>query len=307
MLEVAIREYHDAEGGAGEMENVFEGSSARGGPRRTGDVRRPTTGSGGARDAAGGAGARGSASAGVASLRPSMSAFQGSVGSGESVGRDKRSRPLMLLVVDLLIMSATDLQNVLKKLPREGTRWRGKDMRANGLVEASCVPEEAMVSHCLEILRLLLESCRIDQLELVAEILDLKRAQGWGDHCFGLIDHESVSPCIKLSCLSLLRVMVPCKEFRDAVCPPIHVDEVLDGKSGRTCRQHCLVDCSLDYCLLERRQGRACDGCVLSGSRATTEERVCVCVCVCARVNNQVPPPLSNLLSCSLHSRVRSK
>ena len=33
VLELAIREYHDAEGGAGEMENVFEGSSVRGGRR----------------------------------------------------------------------------------------------------------------------------------------------------------------------------------------------------------------------------------------------------------------------------------
>ena len=108
-------------------------------------------------------------------------------------------------------------------------------MGAIGSLEASCVPEEALVSHCLQILQLLLESCRPEQLELLAELLNLKGDHGLGAHFYTLIDNESVNSGVKFSCLSLLGVMVSCKEFRLAVCPEIGDDEDLDGKSVSVC------------------------------------------------------------------------
>ena len=159
-----------------------------------------------------------------------MSGFQGSMGSGDAAGAEKPSRSLMLLVADLLSSWVQSLMKTIDKPSRDDARrGGGKLMALVGLAGPSATAEEALIVRCLEILRLLLESCKKDQLGLVAEILNLKGHQGVGDQICALLEHEAVSLSIKAACLALLAPMVSCTEFRHAVCPDIGEDEDLDG------------------------------------------------------------------------------
>lgn len=229
MLEETIREYYDADLVGPEVEDAGEGSSGRTGRRRVGGGSRAGASVAGGRDGFGGASARGGASACGTSLRPSMSGFQGSMGSGDAAGAEKPSRSLMLLVADLLSSWVPGLMKTIEKGSRDDARRGGGKMALIGLVGPTATAEEAFIVHCLEILRLLVESCEKDQLGLVAEILNLKGHQGVGDQICALLEHEAVSLGIKAACLALLAPMVSCTEFRLAVCPDIGEDEDLDG------------------------------------------------------------------------------